>query len=135
MSDLPGNAEEPAELERSRNRRGAPSATQVREEISREMLKIHEKSFGKGTGEIHAFVEDGWVIVLLDDPHLLPNEHFLIEAGHQDTVVEVRHQYEHAIQASFRAAIERATGRTVVGFTSTTRMDQPRFVAEIFKLE
>jgi hypothetical protein len=32
------------------------------------------------------------------------------------------------------AAIERATARTVIGFASTTSMDEPSFVAEIFKL-
>ena len=52
-----------------------------------------------------------------------------------ETVIQVRSQYQHAIQASFRAAIERATGAHVVGFASTTSMDEPRFAAEIFKLE
>jgi hypothetical protein len=46
-----------------------------------------------------------------------------------------RTQYQHSIQASFRAAIERATGRRVTGFASTANMDEPRFVAEIFKLD
>jgi hypothetical protein len=38
------------------------------------------------------------------------------------------------IQSSFRAAVERATGRKEVGFTSTTSVEEPRFMAEIFKL-
>jgi len=75
------------------------------------------------------------VVVVLDDPELLPNEKFLIDHGKHETVIQVRTQYQHAIQASFRAAIERATGRTVVSFASTTSMDEPRFMAEIFKLE
>jgi uncharacterized protein YbcI len=75
------------------------------------------------------------VIVVLDDLELLPNEKFLIDNGKQDTVVQVRTQYQKAIQASYRAAIERATGRTVIGFASTTSIGEPSFVAEIFKLE
>jgi hypothetical protein len=43
--------------------------------------------------------------------------------------------YQHAIQASFRAAVERATGRRVIGFASMTSFDDHPFVAEIFKLE
>jgi uncharacterized protein YbcI len=74
------------------------------------------------------------VVVVLDELELLPNEKFLVEHGKQETVVQVRTQYQHAIQASFRAAIERATGRTVVGFASTTSIEEPRFVAELFKL-
>jgi hypothetical protein len=46
----------------------------------------------------------------------------------------VRSQYQHAIQASFRAAVERATGRTVAGFASTNSVEEPRFMVEIFKL-
>jgi hypothetical protein len=46
----------------------------------------------------------------------------------------VRSQYQHAIQASFRAAVERATGRTVAGFASTNSVEEPRFMVEISKL-
>jgi uncharacterized protein YbcI len=76
-----------------------------------------------------------WVIVVLDDLQLLPNEKFLVESGRADTVIHIRAQYQHAIQSSFRAAVERATGRTVIGFASTTSVvKEPRFVAEVFKL-
>jgi uncharacterized protein YbcI len=75
------------------------------------------------------------VVVVLDDPELLPNEKFLLENGKHDTVVQVRSQYQQAIQASFRAAVERATGRRVIGFASTTSIDEHPFVAEIFKLK
>jgi uncharacterized protein YbcI len=107
----------------------------VQEAISREILRIHEESYGKGAGEAHTFVGNGFVVVVLDDLELLPNEKFLVEHGKYETVLQVRTQYQHAIQASFRAAIERATGRAVTAFASTTSMDEPRFVAEIFKLD
>jgi uncharacterized protein YbcI len=107
----------------------------VSDEISREILRIHEESYGKGAGMAHTYIGEGFVVVVLDDLELLPNEKFLIDKGQQDTVIQVRTQYQVAIQASFRAAIERATGRSVIGFASTTSMDEPRFVAEIFKLE
>jgi uncharacterized protein YbcI len=75
------------------------------------------------------------VVVVLDDLELLPNERFLVENGHTDTVIDVRSRYQHAIQTTFSAAIERATGRTVIGFASATSIEDPRFAAEIFKLE
>ncbi len=74
-------------------------------------------------------------MVILDDLELLPNERFLLENGNADTVMQVRSQYQQAIRATFSAAIERATGRSVIGFASTTSIEEPRFAAEIFKLE
>ena len=108
---------------------------EVEDEISREILRIHEESYGNGAGDAHTYIGEDFVIVVLDDIELLPNEKFLLDNGKRDPVVQVRSQYQHAIQATFRAAIERATGRTVIGFASTTSIEEPRFVAEIFKLE
>jgi uncharacterized protein YbcI len=135
ISDRPDDIQGPADPQRAEERRGPPSTEQVQGEISREILRIHEESYGKGAGKAHAFLGEGFVIVVLDDLELLPNEKVLVEHGKHETVIQVRTQYQHAIQASFRAAIERATGRTVVGFASTTSLDEPCFVAEVFKLE
>lgn len=135
ITDRPEETQGPADPEWEGSRRGPPSEQEVREEISREILRIHEESYGKGAGDAHTYIGEDFVVVVLDNLELLPNEKFLIDNGKHDTVIQVRTQYQHAIQASFRAAIERATGRNVVGFASTTSMDEPRFVAEIFKLE
>ena len=107
----------------------------VREEISREIHQIYEESYGKGAASAEALVGDGWVIVILDQVELLPNEEFLVDNGEYDAVARVRSQYQLAIQAPLRAAVERATGRKVTGFASTTSVDEPRFAVEIFKLE
>ena len=124
----------PADPEDPRRRRGPPTADQVRDELARDILRIHEESYGKGAQTPTAIVEGDWVIVILDGLELLPNERFLIENGKSDVVTRVRTQYQLAIQSSFRAAVERATGRRVVGFASATSVDEPRFAAEIFKL-
>ena len=74
------------------------------------------------------------MIVVLDDIELLPNERFLAERGQQELVTQVRTQYQVAVRANFSAAVERATGRTVVGFASTTTLGDPSFSVEIFRL-
>ena len=135
ISDRSEHVEGPADPEGAAERRGPPAAEEVRDEIAREILRLHEESYGKGAGRAHAFVGDDFVVAVLDELELLPNEKFLIDHGKHETVIQVRSQYQQAIQATFRAAIERATGRTVVGFASTTSLDEPRFAAEIFKLE
>jgi uncharacterized protein YbcI len=133
ISERPRDTEGPEDP--GGRRREPPSEAEVRDEISREILRIHDESYGKGASAAHTYLGNGYVVVVLDDPELLPNERFLLENGKHDTVVQVRTQYQHAIQASFRAAVERATGRKVIGFASMTNFNDHPFVAEIFKLE
>ena len=135
IPESPEEAQGPADPEESEQRRGPPSDQEVTDEISRELLRIHEESYGKGAASAQTFMSDNYVVVVLDDLELLPNEQFLLENGKRDTVMQVRTQYQHAIRASFDAAVERATGRKVIGFASTTSVDEEQFVAEIFKLE
>ena len=136
-SDEPGTEESrgPADPSRPEDARHPPTEAEVDEEISREILSILHESYGRGATSAQAFVNDEWVVVVLDGLELLPNEQFLVERGQQDSVAHVRSQYQNAIQANFRAAIERATGRRVIGFSSSTNVEEPRFMAEIFKLE
>jgi uncharacterized protein YbcI len=112
-----------------------PSAEAVADEICRDILAIHRESYGRTADEAHAYVLDDTVIVLLDGPELLPNEEFLIRQGHEEAVANLRTQYQKAIEPTFRAAVERATGRRVVGFASHIQLEEPRFMAEIFRLE
>jgi uncharacterized protein YbcI len=135
ISDRPDETQGPQDPQSPGERREPPSTAEVEDEVSREILRIHEESYGNGATAAHTFVGNGYVVVVLDDPELLPNERFLLENGKHDTVAQVRSQYQQAIQASFRAAVERATGRRVIGFASTTSFDEHRFVAEIFRLE
>jgi uncharacterized protein YbcI len=114
--------------------RQPPTEQEVHDELAREILRIHEESYGRGAQRARTLMGKDFVVVILDDLELLPNEKFLIENGKAETVTQVRTQYQHAIRSSFSAAVERATGRTVVGFTSATSIDEPRFMAEIFKL-
>ncbi len=48
-------------------------------------------------------------------------------------MIEVRARYQQAIETTFRAAVERATGRRVVSFVSVTKLD-PNYIVEIFPL-
>lgn len=135
MPDQPGKTKGPEDPGRPEQRRGPPSRAEVSDEISREVLRIHEESYGNGAGRAHTFVGERFVVVVLDDLRLLPSERILVDHGKEETVVQVRSRYQHAIKASFSAAIERATGRNVVGFASTASMGESAFVAEIFKLD
>jgi uncharacterized protein YbcI len=134
-SDRSESTQGPEDPGRPEDARKPPSQQQVRDEIAREILRIYAESYGTGAERAETMVSEHWVIVVLDGFELLPNEKFLVENGRHDTILQIRTQYQHAIQSSFSAAIERATGRTVIGFASTTNIDEPRFMTEIFRLE
>ncbi len=56
----------------------------------------------------------------------------MIDAGRGDAVVQIRMEYQQAIEATCRAAVERASGRRVVSFASVTKLS-PAYVVEIFR--
>lgn len=113
---------------------GAPTTQDVEESIARQLLAIHEESYGRGAGEVRTRFEGDTLIVVLEDLQLLPNEEYLIASGRKEAVLEVRTRFQQAIESTFRAAVERATGRSVTAFMSNTHLDEPRFSVEIFRL-
>ena len=101
--------------------------------LSEELLRIHQESYGAGAGEVRVHVLEDAVVCFLDELQLMPNEKFLIDSGRAHVVIEMRNQYQQAIEATFRAAVERATGRRVVSFVSATKL-APDYAVEIFRL-
>jgi uncharacterized protein YbcI len=120
--------------DQSRDPGPAEPRNSVESAICRDILAIHRDAYGGSAGSVRAVVLDDIVIVILDDLELLPNEEYLVEHGRADAVKEVREQFQQAIRATFAAAVERATGRRVVGFASHAELDEPRFAIEIFRL-
>lgn len=106
---------------------------QIERELADELLRLHTESYGKGAEAARVHLIDDLVVCLLDGVELLPNERFLIESGEEQGVLEVRARYQQAIESTFSAAVERATGRRVVSFTSQTKLD-PDYSVEIFRL-
>jgi uncharacterized protein YbcI len=101
--------------------------------LGTELLRIHEESYGATAREVRVHVLDDAVVCFLDELQLMPNEEFLINAGRSETVLEMRSQFQQAIETTFRAAVERATGRSVVSFVSVTKL-APNYAVEIFRL-
>jgi uncharacterized protein YbcI len=103
------------------------------EELRTELLRIHEESYGASARRIQVHILEDAVVCFLDELELMPNEKFLIESGRSQGVIELRNQYQQAIETTFRAAVERATGRRVVSFVSATKL-APNYAVEIFRL-
>jgi uncharacterized protein YbcI len=107
---------------------------QMQHAISDELLRIHGDSYGHGAATARTYILDDVVVCFLDDLELAPNEEFMIEKGLEETVLRMRNQFQQAIGPTYRAAVERATGRTVTSFVSDTKLD-PNYAVEIFRLE
>ena len=101
--------------------------------LAQELLAIHRESYGRGAVAARMYIHEDAAFCMLDGLELLPNEEFMIEQGHADAVIEIRGKYQAAIEATFRAAVERHTGRTVISFASVTKLD-PSYAVEIFRL-
>jgi uncharacterized protein YbcI len=130
-----GHEQGPADLDPQRGELAGPTAEEIADEICRDLLAIHIGAYGRAAASAQAHLLHDTVIVLLDGLELLPNEEFLISQGHEEVVASVRVQFQKAIEPTFRAAVERATGRRVIGFASHVQVEEPRFMAEIFRLE
>jgi uncharacterized protein YbcI len=109
------------------------SGDEATAEISREMLRIHVENFGHGAARVETHIMDGLVVSVLDEIELAPGEETLIRAGRSDLVVNVRKTFQRSMETTFRAAVERATGRNVIAFVSELHLD-PNFALEIFRL-
>jgi uncharacterized protein YbcI len=122
-------------IQESQRSAGQPSEREIADAVGTELTRIHRESYGRAAGAIHSHLIEDTLIVLMEDIELLPNERFLVEAGHAETVAHVRSQYQKAIEPTFRAAVERATGRRVRNFSSHVHLGDDPFIAEIFRLE
>ena len=106
---------------------------EVLQTLGSELLAIHEESYGTGAAKVIVHVIEDAVVAFLDGIDFHPSERFLIDNGQGETVVRTRSAYQDAIQSTFEAAVERATGRRVISFLSATKLDPP-FSIEIFRL-
>ncbi len=100
--------------------------------ISDELARIHVHSYGQEPLSIDTYMLDDAVLCVVD-VELLAHERLLTEHQHGAEVVATRSAYEDAIGSTFKAAVERMTGRKVIAFLSSTNLDPP-FMVEFFRL-
>jgi uncharacterized protein YbcI len=109
------------------------SPDSVRDEIAREILRVHYEAYGDTPREAKVYVIDDIALVVIDAQPTI-SENTLIEAGHGETVRATREAFQDAIAPTFTAIIERATGRKVTSFSSRMSVE-PMYTIEFFRLE
>ncbi len=107
--------------------------TDPRDQIAREVLRVHQDSYGTGADKVAVHICGDVVLVVLDELELSPSEKTLLEGGRDQVVANMRSAFQQEIKPTFSAIIERATGRRVSSFLSNTSLDPP-YSVEIFRL-
>lgn len=107
----------------------------VKAEIAREIEQVHLESYGQPVHDVVVELSERFIALVMDIA-LSPAERTLISGGKKDSVRSAREAYQHAIEPTFKAIVERASGRRVEGFASRTviETEKPSWSAEVFRL-
>jgi uncharacterized protein YbcI len=103
-------------------------------EVSRAMVRLYKEQFGRGPVKAKTRFADRDTLLCTLEGSLTPAEKTLVAMGEDQRLRDIRMFFQHASEPQFREAVEKLTGRTVIGFVSG--MDTGRDIsAEIFYLE
>jgi uncharacterized protein YbcI len=105
----------------------------VRSEVSNAMVGLMKHFYGKGPTKAKTFLNDNYVFCVMEGG-LTRNEETLIERGHEDLVRTYRLRFQEAMEDPTVEAVQRITGRSVIGYHSQIVFN-PERAFEIFVLD
>ena len=89
--------------------------------ISTTIAALQSEHYGRSSTQVDAYAVDDMVVVVLRVKALTPLEKTLLDAGEPETVVALRREFDRAMAARYRSAVEHVTGRNVVALLSQAR--------------
>ena len=101
--------------------------------ITSALVGIHTEHLGRGPKTASTF-HHGNVVVTLMNEVMTPAEKTLARTNKADAVIQMRHLFQVTMEADFKEAVERLTGRNVVAFISGNHID-PDVASETFLLD
>jgi uncharacterized protein YbcI len=105
----------------------------LRSAISQAIVRIHAEHYGKGATQAKTYAWDNLVVTVLRDV-LTTAERTLVAVERTESVRDIRTTFQYTMEPTFRAAVERLTGRRVHSFMS--QIDpQNGLGVEVFLLE
>lgn len=105
---------------------------QLRAALANAMIRIVHDHWGKGPTRATAYLEEGFVFCLLEDP-LTTVERTLVEGGETDLVRELRLEFHEMMRGELAGQVETLTGRRVLASHCQIVFD-PDILFEIFVL-
>ena len=101
-------------------------------EISEGVVLLLKEFYGVGPSEAKTYYQDDLVVCLLHGGFTRV-ERTLLEHDRGGTVIDQRLAFQKIMQERFEAVVERATGRSVIGFMSASQQEQD-MICEVFVL-
>ena len=101
--------------------------------ISEALVSLHREYYGKGPTKAKTFLNDNYVFCAMEGG-LTRNEETMIERGHEDLVRNYRLRFQEAMETPTVEAVQRITGRKVLGYHSQIVFN-PERAFEIFVLD
>jgi len=108
-------------------------ASGLRSEISNAMVGLKKRFYGKGPTKAKTYINDNYILCVLQGG-LTRNEETLLEAGEDMLVRQFRLRFQEVMAEPTTEAIERLTGRKVIGYHSQITF-RPDYGFEIFVLD
>jgi uncharacterized protein YbcI len=103
-------------------------------DISRAMVRLYKEQFGRGPESVSTHYSGPDVIVSILANSLTPVERSMRDMGEQQRLRDIRGMFQHATEPQFREAVERITGRRVIGFMSGIDVEHD-LSSEVFTLQ
>jgi uncharacterized protein YbcI len=97
------------------------------------MVGLKKRFYGKGPERARTYFNDNYVFCALEGG-LTRNEQTLVEAGEEDAVRTYRLLFQKVMDGPTTEAVEKLTGRRVIGYHSQITFDPTRSF-EIFVLD
>jgi uncharacterized protein YbcI len=101
--------------------------------ISRELVSLHKRFYGKGPIKAKSFLVDDTVMCTLEGGFTIV-ERTLIDSGRVQAVHDIRASFQGAMEQQFTGVVEEALGREVRAYMSTVHTD-PDIAVELFMLQ
>jgi uncharacterized protein YbcI len=101
--------------------------------LTREVVRIHTASLGRGPNKSFSFHNGNVVVTILQDV-LTKAEQSLASSDHGEDVLATRQLFQRTMAAEMKTRVESLTGRTVVAFMSDNHLE-PDMAVEIFILD
>jgi uncharacterized protein YbcI len=111
----------------------AERGSSINAEISNAMVGLKKEYYGRGPTKAKTYINDNYVFCVLEGG-LTRNEETLLAAGEAELVRAYRLRFQSVMTGPTTEAIEKITGRKVIGYHSQIVFD-PEFGFEIFVLD
>ena len=102
-------------------------------DVSNAMVGLKKEFYGKGPTDAKTYLNDNYVFCVMEGG-LTRNEETMIERGHEDLVRNFRLRFQEAMTDPTVEAVQRITGRSVIGYHSQI-VFHPERAFEIFVLD